>query len=794
MISRRLKPHELNVVASEVNPYTFTKQLIDGTRFTTKQYFSVGIPVRNSTPLPALTEVNTDMNIGWWSAHRSDSSGNFTNPPEITLTFAETNVNVLFIEGDIIAGVYPTRLKVDYIEKTGSVIKSETINNPDKVLLAHNVNLSHTITKVVIKILSVNYPETFARLRAINVGVRDVRALMNAPGRAVKGKVEITYLKPFEPEATRTPYSNDTHPSTRLDQIVDEVDEPTYHWFDVGNNNLGGNYHPIGTPSEMQASQYQVGWWSRQLAAADGSFAVPPKVGIRFTRRLALACLLTGDALSGNYPVDFNIHFKLNGVEVFKQEIRGNNDVYWVGATNQPNLYADDIELEILKISRPNSHARIIEFNTTVREIYTHDDALIMMDLLEELHYEDTKLPIGTLSSNEIDIILLNKNNKFDVRNTKSPISQELKKNRRVRAWLGIEEIKGKIKWFPLGTFYTVQWNLKTQQNAVTIKARDRLELLKGFTLESSIMQNKTFYELFEFVCNRAGLTTAEYQIDDMLKNTIVPYTWFDTMNCKEALRRVALNCLANVYVDRNNVVRIEDTHPTPKSQFDFTNDSNIIERSYPLAWMNQFNTINVKYNTFAKASSRETILDYKETITVPAGGEVQKYFKYTQGPIFDDIVVSTESTPSVNAQIIAANAYGCLLKFPHPGTNGDVSLTRVTASGYKLEAQASSQVSVKDQDQIDDAGVITAVDEFDGDFIQDANYAGYLAKSLLDRFNLTQYDIDMMTRGHIYLPLGSRLTIEDDKGVLTEDYTLIRQTLKYDGGLSADVIARKIK
>ncbi|NLA52579.1 MAG: hypothetical protein GX860_10740, partial [Alcaligenaceae bacterium] len=46
-------------------------------------------------------------------------------------------------------------------------------------------------------------------------------------------------------------------------------------------------------------------------------------------------------------------------------------------------------------------------------------------------------LPVGNISSNEIDIRLVNEDGKFDAGNRQSPLYQLLKPNRRIKAWLG---------------------------------------------------------------------------------------------------------------------------------------------------------------------------------------------------------------------------------------------------------------------------------------------------------------------------------------------------------------------
>jgi hypothetical protein len=84
--------------------------------------------------------------------------------------------------------------------------------------------------------------------------------------------------------------------------------------------------------------------------------------------------------------------------------------------------------LTITKWSHEGRCAKIIEFFTSIREVYETGD-LVSIRLLEEREASQGSLPVGNISSNILK--------KFDVDNEQSPLKNLLKPNRRIQVWLG---------------------------------------------------------------------------------------------------------------------------------------------------------------------------------------------------------------------------------------------------------------------------------------------------------------------------------------------------------------------
>jgi hypothetical protein len=57
------------------------------------------------------------------------------------------------------------------------------------------------------------------------------------------------------------------------------------------------------------------------------------------------------------------------------------------------------------------------------------------------------------------------------------------------------------MEWVPLGTFWSLDWDSPDDSLEATVVARDRMELLRKSTFQTSqVLTNKSLYELAEIV------------------------------------------------------------------------------------------------------------------------------------------------------------------------------------------------------------------------------------------------------------------------------------------------------
>jgi len=280
---------------------------------------------------------------------------------------------------------------------------------------------------------------------------------MKADRRQVFARVEIDYTDPFLDQSLTIEASEKANVSYPQ-QTADSVDQTTrkYACLDGTWDLTTGEYHLA--PSADQLTQ-QFGWWGAQFCDQDGYFASPyPTLTVRHLPRPIRQLKVMGDTARGEYPVDFNI--RLYGPDdtlLNTETVTGNTQVSWSKTLEPQVLDVAKQVLTITKWSHAGRCAKIVEFFTSIREIYETGD-LVSVKLLEEREASQGSLPVGNISSNEITLALNNEDKKFDIDNEQSPLKNLLKPNRRIQVHLGaeIEKTWGIIKTKPWGEYKEV--------------------------------------------------------------------------------------------------------------------------------------------------------------------------------------------------------------------------------------------------------------------------------------------------------------------------------------------------
>jgi len=255
---------------------------------------------------------------------------------------------------------------------------------------------------------------------------------MKADRRHVIARALIDYTDPFMDQSIEIEASEQANVSYPQ-QTADSVDTATHKWASLdGSWVLDGTFALAPPPDKL--SQYQFGWWGKQLAGAGGAFSAPyPALTVTHLPRPIHTLRVVGDTARGEYPVDFTIKlYAQDDTLLYTETVTGNTQVNWSKALAVPVLDVAKQVLTITKWSHEGRQAKIIEFFTSIREVYETGD-LVSIRLLEEREASQGSLPVGNISANEITIVLNNEDKKFDLDNENSPLKNLLKPNRTIQ-------------------------------------------------------------------------------------------------------------------------------------------------------------------------------------------------------------------------------------------------------------------------------------------------------------------------------------------------------------------------
>lgn len=635
---------------------------------------------------------------------------------------------------------------------------------------------------------------------------------MRADKRQVLGRVQIDFTDPFLDQSIQTEVSEQANVSYHT-QTADAVSEPYAKYAALDGAWVLGEDWALA-PGPDEANIHQMGWWGLQLAQADGTFVSPyPTLTVTHAIRPIHSLRVVGDSKRGEYPVDFTIDlYAADGTLLHTETITGNTSIIWQYTLPAPVLDVAKQVLTITKWSHPGRQAKILEFFTSIQEIYEGDDVLLI-SLLEEREVSQGSLPVGNISSNEITIRLNNEIRKFDVGNPDSPLYGLIKPNRRIKAWLGVEKDDGTKEWVPLGIFWCGDWEAPEDDIYAQTRGRDRLELLRKSTYSTSQVQiNKTLYDLAVAVLQDAGLKPDEYWVDTELQEFVVPYAYFEPQSHREALRKIAEACLGQVFCDRNGVLRIEGPSYTERRTEEQLG-TYFLEGAYPAEITalevygigpddyfsknnpsksdEMANYIEVETQPLRPAAVAEEVYRSNDPINVPTGDIKTLIVYYNKTPCIEANATLEGATNTV-IQEVTYYAWGAEVKLYNPsGTAENVTLV---INAKPLSVQNKEKAIAKDDISIRENGLIRYT--FSGNpLVQTLSVAQTIANKLLQSYKDSRRDVEIEWRGNPALELGDIILISDyQRG--REDirgfYYITKQELEWDGALRAKLEGRR--
>lgn len=339
--------------------------------------------------------------------------------------------------------------------------------------------------------------------------------------------------------------------------------------------------------------------------------------------------------------------------------------------------------------------------------------------------------------------------------------------------------------WVPLGTFWSLDWDSPDDVLEATVTARDRLELLRKGTYQSSQVQtNVSLYTLAQQVLQDAGLDSTEYNIDTALQSIIVPYAWFNSTTHREALRTIAEAALAVVYADRDGILQIKSFNSFSNDTLAITDDDYFLPLRNPSQQSQVSNKIIVNTNPLTPQATQE-VYRSNSTISVPANGSTTITAFYNQTPVIN-ATASIDGSPS-GVSIASVTYYGWGATVKIQNTNSTSASVTLVINGQPLTVQNKEQYIAQDDTSITENGELQ-YEYPDNPLIQTLSQAQQIATTLLASVKDARRDIQMDWRGNPALLLGDKVTVKGN------NYYVIRQEITWQGYLEANLTGRRVE
>lgn len=610
----------------------------------------------------------------------------------------------------------------------------------------------------------------------------DFKTAIAASKRKILGKVVISYSDPFLDSSVGVTANENAYIS-HISQAADGIDTTTHKWVSCdGSCKPDGTYYPCPT-KDADLGHNQMGWWGNSISDVNGDFSKPyPTLTIEFSARNIERIIIGGDSARGEYPQDFTLNFyDAANKLLLADSISGNTLINWV-KSGYRLTGVTKISLVITKWSHGGRQAKIAEIFTILQQTYLGYD-LFLIDLLEEREFSTGTLPIGNISSNELTVRMSNVDRRFDPGNTDSKLYGLVQPNRKVQAWIGIEVSGGSIEWVPLGTFFCGEWSAPEDDIYAETTAKDRLDLLARATFSGPVYQNISLYQLAVNVLSSTGY---QYWIDTELQNYIIPYAYFDSLTCRECLRLIAEASLSQVYVSRDDVIRVEGpSFLASKSTIchDISTD-NYLTKDNPANYSEIANYVKLITQPLTPVEKAKEVYKSDEAESIRAGETKTITVTYSSKPVIEAVATLTDATAATITDV-TYYAWGA-----------DITVHSLTAdtftivvTGKPLSVMNSKEIVAKDTSSIKRFGKMMY--EFsDNPLIQTATMGQAIADKCLELSKDARNDLDMEWQGNPALELGDIIQTPDSKTKAL--FYVISQNFEWDGGLTCTIKGKK--
>lgn len=598
----------------------------------------------------------------------------------------------------------------------------------------------------------------------------NVHTAMKRSSRRVFGKVLITYTDPMLDNETNIESSGSAHGSS-VEQLLDTKYSFEDKRFMLYNNDLSGKYL-------LSDNNTQLGWISSVVSGKGGFFDEQPYVQINFSARPIMYLPVHFGTTNGSIIEDFTVHFiKADGSSEGYAFTHNKEEEVIITSTPISNVVA--IRITVERVTKEGYPAVITEIplTSTVEYVGDGDAAKLMnMDLLEELTYLDEIEALGGMSANEITVVISNEDKAFYFNNIESPVSQHLKRNRKIEPWLGVELEPGLIEWHTLGTFWSHNWNVPVGKLTATVVGFDTIGLL-GTTLfdKHHVQIDKSIGELIEYVLNDAKRTLSfiEYSIDNELYEVIIPYAWFAASNHAAALRKISECYPMHIYCDRYGKICAKPQKLKVEHYVDTWSDStNVVDKSYESLYTTLPNIINVKA-TPKQLIEQESLA--KEELAFDVKDFPTRALNFSK-PYVSDLALNIVCDETVE---YTYNVYSWGIEIYFTGTG---QVTSIECVGTALEDMTASVMTYKDDESIRTNGAVTR--DVSSDFIQTSLLASTIISRLSSLSENDKYDATVNYRGDISLSINDPIRLLD--GIAPDNrYNIKRHQLFWNGGLT---------
>lgn len=304
----------------------------------------------------------------------------------------------------------------------------------------------------------------------------------------------------------------------------------------------------------------------------------------------------------------------------------------------------------------------------------------------------DANLPFGQIALKTVTITLDNVDRQFTYTNTKSPYYGKLLAGTKVTLSISIciDIDTDTYETIDMGSFYTGDWNVSSDDIFATMTCYDRLYTLYEMdTPKVCVVKNTSIGELFNILFLALGINSNDIIIDASIFNITVPYGWLPELKVKSTLGALCLAGACTVLVRRDNKIYVSAAYKDRDAVRRLRNTEQVVSVSQPQNFYKAYAGVTVQYSPTSVETEVQSVASNNDMILVAGENKIDS-LSFSSNPV---LTVTSISITDSTMQSIIPTAIGALAIDATIIAN--VSNTAdVEVFGYKLK-QSTQKVTV---------------------------------------------------------------------------------------------------
>lgn len=246
----------------------------------------------------------------------------------------------------------------------------------------------------------------------------------------------------------------------------------------------GSGYRAI----DLNADEYERGWWSAVKSDGTGSFGTPQFVQSEFfeedgttpfQRRVNKITLYLTEGYRTMKEVTVAYKHPVNGWTSIATNYQIPDETYEVTWDYPGDLIITGLRITVHKTWNVSDFARVSE----LQGYYIEDisDDVINIDIRESREEYESTVPVGTTAANTVSVTLDNTTGRYNIKNEESDLYPYIASNNRVEVYFGIDisDGAGTHEYTQMGEFWTDEWQDEGGSMTANFSGRDFSKFLQ---------------------------------------------------------------------------------------------------------------------------------------------------------------------------------------------------------------------------------------------------------------------------------------------------------------------------